>query len=287
MKSKLIFRISLLIVVLVAAAMAVLAFSDATATTPSQVAFIDVGQGDSALLSDGSGFDVLIDGGLSSKAPTVVAFLRAQGIDDIDVMVASHADADHIGGLIDVLALDDMPVRAVVFNGYTGTTDTWTTFAAAVAAEGLVMTPAAFPGTFQWGLMQVQVLNPVSGLSNPDTNDVSVVLLVNDGSKRFLFAGDIDAAIEAAVVARGTPVAAEVLKVAHHGSNYSSSAGFLAAVQPQDTVISVGPNSYGHPGAETLARLAAAGATIYRTDLDGTIIIRTDFYRVHLPLVVR
>jgi len=267
--------------------MAALAFSDATATTPSQVAFIDVGQGDSALLSDGSGFDVLIDGGISSEGPTVVTFLRAQGIDDIDVMVASHADADHIGGLIDVLALDDIPVRAVVFNGYTGTTGTWNNFATAVAAEGLVMTPAAFPSTFRWGLMQVQVLNPMSGLSDPDTNDASVVLLVRDGTKRFLFTGDIDAAIEAAVVARGTPVAAEVLKVAHHGSNYSSSTSFLAAVQPQDAVISVGPNSYGHPGAETLARLAAAGATIHRTDQEGTIIITTDFYRVHLPLVVR
>ena len=79
---------------------------------------------------------VLIDGGIRSEGATVVAFLRAQGIDDIDVMVASHADADHIGGLIDVLALNDIPVRAVVFNGYTGTTGTWITFVTAVAAEG-------------------------------------------------------------------------------------------------------------------------------------------------------
>jgi len=78
-----------------------------------KVSFIDVGQGDSALIQGADGFDVLIDGGRSSAGPTVVAFLRDQGIDDIEIMVASHADSDHIGGLIDVLELDDIPVESV------------------------------------------------------------------------------------------------------------------------------------------------------------------------------
>jgi competence protein ComEC len=205
-------------------------------------------------------------------------------------MVASHADADHVGGLVDVLALDDIPVKAVIYNGYAGSTNTWSTFAAAVANEGLVLTPAAFPGTFQWGGMTVQVLNPAAGLSNPDQNKASVVMLVRNGVKRFLFTGDIDSTVEATVVARGTPVAADVLKVAHHGSAYSSSAGFLAAVHPHDAVISVGPNGYGHPDTDTLARLTAAGATLWRTDVNGTVVFTTSLearYFLYLPLTRR
>jgi competence protein ComEC len=260
----------------------------AAGTGPGRVAFINVGQGDSALLSDGMGFDVLIDGGKPAAGPTVVAYLRQQGVADVDVMVASHGDADHIGGLIDVLALNDIPVKAVVYNGYPGTTLTWNTFATAVADEGLVLTPAAFPGTYQWGDMTVQVLNPVAGLSNPDQNPASVVLLVKNGAERFLFPGDIDATVEAAVVARGTPVAADVLKVPHHGSAYGSSASFLAAVQPHDVVISVGDNSYGHPDSGTLARLSATGATLWRTDVDGTVVFTTTVaaqFTVYLPVV--
>jgi competence protein ComEC len=283
-------RVGLGAVIVLSLALLLWAPAPAIGTAPSRVAFINVGQGDSALLTDGAGFDVLIDGGLRAAGPTVVAYLRQQGVTDVDVMVASHADADHVGGLIDVLALNDIPVKAVVYNGYAGSTITWSDFAAAVANEGLVLTPAAFPGTFQWGGMTVQVLNPVAGLSNPEQNKASVVLRVQNGTQRFLFPGDIDSTVEATVVARGTPVAADVLKVPHHGSAYGSSAAFLAAVHPHDAVISVGDNSYGHPAPETLARLAASGATLWRTDVDGTVVFTTSFearFFIFLPLTSR
>lgn len=100
----------------------------------------------------------------------------------------------------------------------------------------------SFPQTYTWGETTAHILNPESGLVNPETNDVSVVVLQEHGNNRFLFPGDIDSTIEATVVARGTLVAAEILKVAHHGSQYSSSDLFLSAVQPKDAIISVGDN---------------------------------------------
>jgi competence protein ComEC len=240
------------------------------------VSFINVGQGDSILIRDPGGFDVLIDGGKSSAGPTVVAYLRQQSVDDIDVMLASHADSDHIGGLIDVLNATDIPVKAVLYNGYPGDTDTWKNFATAVANDGLTLTPAVFPLTYTWGTTSAQILNPVTGLLNPDQNAASVVVLLVYGQTRFLFTGDIDSTVEATIVARGTPIPAQILKVAHHGSEFSSSEAFLSAVNPEQAIISVGRNSYGHPSSETIARLLAAGAKIWRTDYKGTILVRTD-----------
>jgi len=241
-----------------------------------EVSFINVGQGDSILIRDPSGFDILIDGGKSSAGPTVVAYLRQQGVDDIDVMLASHADSDHIGGLIDVLNATDIPVQAVLYNGYPGDTTPWAIFATAVANDGLTLTPVAFPLTYTWGTTSAYMLNPVAGLGNPDQNAASVVVLLEYGQTRFLFTGDIDSTVEATIVARGTPIPAQFLKVAHHGSESSSSNAFLSAVKPEQAIISVGPNSYGHPSSETIARLLAAGAQIWRTDYKGTILVRSD-----------
>ena len=266
------------------------------ASEEARADFISVGQGDSILLQDGSGFDVLIDGGRSGQA--VLAHLRGLGLTDLEVMVATHADADHIGGLIHVLNAADITVHQVLYNGYPGTTQTWATFATAVAGEGLAPVPAQYPAEYAWGGLAVQVLNPQPGLTSPDQNNASVVLRVQHNSVEFLLTGDIDSTVEAAIVARGTPVAAEVLKVAHHGSAYSSGANFLAAVQATEAVIPVGNNPYGHPTGATLSRLAEAGATTWRTDWHGTVTVISSgeaytlttaqaVYLVFFPLVGR
>ena len=217
----------------------------AAPTGTIQVSFINVGQGDSILIRDGNGFDVLIDGGKTSAGPTVVAYLRNQGVDDIEVMVASHADSDHIGGLIDVLELDDIPVESVFYNGYPGDTTTWSNFVTAVTNEGLTLTSAQYPQSFIWGVSSVNILNPISGLVNPEQNDASVVILLDHGDIEFLFTGDIGASVESDILDRGSSVVADILKVSHHGSKYASSAGFLAEVQPEEAVISVAV-SYTH-----------------------------------------
>lgn len=127
-----------------------------------------------------------------------------------------------------------------------------------------------------WGAMSVHVLNPPSGLNSPETNAASIVLRVDYGEVSYLLTGDIDAAVESDILSRATPVAAEILKVAHHGSSYGSSAAFLSAAAPDEAVISVGENSYGHPAEDTLQRLGSAGAFTWRTDLSGNVWVENN-----------
>ncbi|HZW02631.1 MAG TPA: lamin tail domain-containing protein [Anaerolineaceae bacterium] len=238
--------------------------------------FLAVGQGDSIHLSDGQGFDVLIDGGKTSAGPTVLAYLRSKNITELDAVVVTHADADHVGGLIDVMLATDITVSQVFYNGYPGETATWDSFTAAVVGDGLSLTPLQYPHDLTWGAMSVHVLNPPAGLSSPETNAASVVLRVDYGEISYLLTGDIDAAVESSILSRATPVAAEILKVAHHGSSYGSSSNFLTAASPEEAVISVGENSYGHPAANTLDRLESAGAFTWRTDLSGNVWVENN-----------
>jgi competence protein ComEC len=268
------------------------------AATALTVAYIDVGQGDSIWIHDSNNFDILIDGGDTDAGPAVLAYLRLHNIDDIDVMVLTHPDSDHMGGLIDVLNAD-IPVEAIYHNGYIGSGDIWDEFAAAVTTEGLTLIAAQYPAEFSWGSTSAAILNPLSGLVDPNKNDASVVVRLTHGDINFLFTGDISSTTENGILGRGSTVAAPILKVAHHGSGSSSNTAFLAAVDPLEAIISVGEgNTYGHPSEETLTRLLAAGATIWRTDQQGTIVVTSDGTNytiaaetiptlVFLPLVIR
>lgn len=260
---------------------------------------INVGQGDSILVRDGNGFDVLIDGGKPDAGPVVLAYLRNLGITDIDVMVASHSDSDHIGGLISVLQADDIIIHEVLYNGYPGDTVTWNNFVSAVASDGLVLNTINFPSDLTWGSMQAHVLNPESGLINPESNDASIVIRLDYGTVNYLFTGDISSTIESTIIARETPIASEILKVAHHGSSYSTSDYFLTYADPSISAISVGPNSYGHPSDLTIDRLINSGSQVFRTDQSGNITITSDgttytviteitpIYSVFLPIIIK
>jgi competence protein ComEC len=258
--------------------------------------FINVGQGDAALLQDETGFTVLIDGGKASSADVLLETLRRFQVEAIDVMVASHSHEDHIGGLIEVLQSAQIPVHAILYNGCSQDTQTWNDLVASAGQAGLTLEAVHFPQTLTWGHMTAHILHPAEGQSCSDPNDASLVIRLDYGPEvNLLFTGDISEKIEATVAARGTPLASEILKVAHHGSDGSSNASFLATVQPQQALISVGVNSYGHPGEGTLARLATAGAHSWRTDLSGTvwfssnglsIQVHPEINRLYLPVIL-
>jgi competence protein ComEC len=254
---------------------ATLARAEPVAVNPT-VAFIDVGQGDAILIRDGQGFDALVDGGRKSAGEAVLAYLRQVGVDDLEAIISTHADSDHTGGLIEVLNANDIPVESALYNGYPGDTQTWAEFEAAVSAEGLALAPAQYPAEYTWGSATASVLNPEQGLGNPEQNAASVVLLVEFGEIEILLTADIDTSIELDLIGRGTSLQADVLKVAHHGSKYSTREDLLAAVQPSEAVISVGPNGYGHPTIEAMTRLKAAGARLWRTDQASTVTAIVD-----------
>ncbi|HVN54464.1 MAG TPA: MBL fold metallo-hydrolase [Anaerolineaceae bacterium] len=250
----------------------------------SQISFIDVGQGDAALIQDPNGTDILIDGGPDSAGQTVVNYVHGHTDGNLEEVIVTHADADHSAGIVTLLEDPTISIGRIYYNGYAGSTQTWSDLVSLAGSRGIPMEPAQFPAEYTWGEIKAYILNPVGGLANPDQNDASVVARIDYQNNEFLFTGDISSEVEADVVARQTPVAADVLKVAHHGSASSSSAAFLAAVHPVEGVISVGQNnSYGHPAPETLARLASAGVEVWRTDQRGTIVVTSDGTRVVFP----
>jgi len=248
----------------------------AGAPTPISFTFIDVGQGDATLIRDGAGFDILVDGGNKSAANEVLETILKVGVDDLEIMLASHADLDHIGGLIEILESDEINVESVYYNGYPADTLTWQEFEIAAASDGLILLPMQYPSSQTWGKFEVQVLNPPADLVNPDQNEASIVLLIDYAQIDFLLPGDIESGVEQLLSTRVASLQADILKVAHHGSKFSSSQDFLEEVQPSEAIISVGMNSYGHPAPETLDRLLSTDAGIWRTDMLGTITLTSN-----------
>lgn len=240
---------------------------------PLTAHFIDVGQGDSCWLHLPDGRDILIDGGKPAAGPTVVAYLTTNSVTDIDLMVATHGDYDHIGGLLDVL--EAIPVTEAWLDSQTCTTATCRQFYQSLANHNVVTATVRVGETYPWGDVTALVLNPSEPLYS-DKNENSIVLRISYDSTDILLTGDTETGAEGRMMASGLPLDAEILKVGHHGSNSSSSADFLATVGPSEAVISVGPNSYGHPREEVLQRLTDVGAEIWRTDEVGTIIVTTE-----------
>ena len=241
------------------------------------VYFLDVGQGDAALLRSPAGRWLLIDGG--PRGPqgdagrrVVVPFLRRHGATQLTGVVATHAHLDHYGGLPAVLDAFDPafvlePGQPVPDAGYLG-------FLGAVEADGAEWRPARRGDRLELDGVTLEVVSPDSAwvATQSDINEASVVLLVTYGSTRLLLAGDAGTPTETHLAGRVGRVA--MLKVGHHGSRGASSDRWLDELQPVDAVISVGAkNRYGHPAPETLARLRAHGVTVLRTDERGTITL--------------
>lgn len=245
-------------------------------TSVISITFIDVGQGDATLIRDGAGFDVLVDGGKRSSGENLLAYLHHVGVDDLEIIIATHSDRDHIGGLIPLLDSDTIPVESVLYNGYPGSTEIWAGFVEAVENEGLSLIAAQYPQIHDWGEISVQVLNPSDDLIDPEQNQASVVLLLDFDQISILLPADIDSTVENKLLTRVSTLQADILKVAHHGSKYSTSQIFLDNIQPKEAIISVGVNAYGHPTPEILSRLKSNEINIWRTDFAGTILLSSD-----------
>ena len=238
--------------------------------SPLRVVFLNVGQGDAILISQGK-TQVLIDGGRDGKVllgrlGRQMPFWDRQ----IESVIATHSDADHVGGLAAVISR--YHVSAYLSNGSEGESDVFRHLRETLEADRSVgqsvigtQSRIVFPGG-----AELRVLFPENGAAKAlsETNEGSIVIRLVFGDTSFLFTGDLPH--EETVLPDITPT--KVLKVAHHGSKYSTSDEWLSRVRPDDAIISVGKNRYGHPSDEILSRLRQRGVRILRTDQQGDIV---------------
>jgi len=240
-----------------------------------KVSYIDVGQADSILIQTPGGKNVLIDAGNNGDATTIVNYIKAQNIDRLDYVIATHSHEDHIGSMDTVIKTFD--IGQVVMPKESSNTQTFRDVMTAIASKGLKPIEAKAGVKLDLGSeIYAELLAPNSS-GYQDINDYSAVLRLVYGKNSFLFTGDAETQSESEMLHLGSQLKVDVLKVGHHGSRTSSTAAFLKLVAPKYAVISVGKgNSYGHPTGEALVRLSSIGATIYRTDESGTIVCESD-----------
>lgn len=240
-----------------------------------QVHYIDVGQGDSILLTQGE-HSMLIDAGDNSCGTRVQSYLQANSIDTLDYVVGTHPDSDHIGGL-DVI-IYKFYCNQIWMPDYSKDTKTYEDVLASVKEKNYKITSPTAGDTFWLGQAQIQVLSPKENADyGDDANNYSIAVKVTYGNNSFLFTGDCEEAAEREMLHSGFDLRADVMKAGHHGSDTSNSRAFLEAVQPKVCVISCGEeNDYGHPRAEVLNNLRDLGIEVYRTDEQGTIVAVSD-----------
>lgn len=242
--------------------------------TPAEklnVHFIDVGQADSIFIDNGD-YEVLIDGGNNKDGKTVATYLKDYVDGPLELMIGTHPDADHIGGLDDVLKAFD--VETVIDSGGKKDTKTYEEYWKAVTSEPSCQVLYDEDKTLDLGDgVSLKIIE--TGDTFKDVNDNSVVAQLTYGSVSLLLTGDMEKEAEAAVLSKLSPVT--VLKSGHHGSATSSSEQMLSITKPKYVVISAGKdNTYYHPHGKVLKRYADIGATVYGTFRSGSIVMTTD-----------
>ncbi|HAS28413.1 MAG TPA: hypothetical protein DCR59_04550 [Dehalococcoidia bacterium] len=269
---KIIIPLFLLLFALVIALYAVNYEQEPPVTGEISVHFIDVGQGDAILIDNGA-TEILIDGG--DRSSGIADYLDKYVDGNLEIVIATHAHADHIGGLISVL--DKYTVEQIWYDGYSYTSKTFTDFISASEAENAEIHIAERGDVITIGELSLTVLHPDN--TSSDLNNNNIVLSFKYGTVDFLFTGDAEHESEESMLL--SPIISvpdiEILKVGHHGSSTSSSAKFLSVLTPEVAIYMCKTgNSYGHPHTETIEALSDIGAEIYGTDTCGTIIITTN-----------
>lgn len=241
-------------------------------TDDFEVHFIDVGQGDSALILCG-GKSMLIDGGRPNVSDVIYTYLKKQNVKQLDYIVCSHADDDHVGGLS--APLSTMRVKNVLAPETPSDTKSYVNIIEKTREQGISIQHPKHGESMEFANSVIEFYGPITE-DEDDRNNSSVVMKVIYGDTSFLFTGDAGRKEETEMLNENYNLSATVLKVGHHGSESSSTYPFLKAVAPKYAVISVGENSYGHPSEKVLSKLHDAETEVYRTDLHGDIIVKSD-----------
>lgn len=245
------------------------------------ITFIDVGQGDGILIHGDNGTKVMVDGGSTSEKQVakncIVPYLKAEGIGTIDYSIITHTDKDHISGILEILENNNsnrIRIKNLVMPDINMKDDTYNELIEKAKLKKINVLYIKKGDTLSLSKTKIKCIYPETTTTASDKNDYCTVLSVKNKTSKILLTGDISKEIEEKIK-DDIEENYTVLKVAHHGSNYSSSEKFLKKVNPKYSIISVGKNnSYGHPGNETMERLRKQGGVIYRTDEKGGITIR-------------
>ena len=264
-----------LIAILVLANYLIWTASSSASNAGLRIDFLNIGQGDATLIRTPSGENILVDGGPDDKVLAELGRILPIWDKTLDLVVATHPEADHISGLITVM--ERYTVKEVLTlntNNDTRVAKAWQQLITAVPLVNF----ADAADDYVWGEVVWDTLSPITDTNFAYIgNDQSIVAEVSYRNYQILLTGDITTTKETGLQQIYPALQADVLKVAHHGSKFSSGMAWLWQIQPAVAVIEVGKNSYGHPTPDALARLRAAGAEVYRTDQDGTIeMIFTD-----------
>lgn len=235
------------------------------------VEFIDVGQGDSILIITPAGKSILIDAGDIGKESIIISRLKANNVKQLDVVIATHPHADHIGSMASIIS--SYPVKAIYMPDIIHTTKTFENLLNTIQSKGLKVNIAKAGVEIPLdNALGITFMSPVNAGS--DLNNASAVLKITHNKKSFLFMGDLEKSAEGNL---SGSLDVDVLKVGHHGSDTSSGTSFLKKVTPVISVISVGQgNKYGHPANTTMQNIKSSGSEVYRTDISGTIRVESD-----------
>ncbi|EHD1722224.1 MBL fold metallo-hydrolase [Listeria monocytogenes] len=244
----------------------------AQAAAPTiKVHFIDVGQGDAIYIKAPSGEDILIDAGNKGKGKIVVNYLKKLKVKDIEIMIASHSDADNVGGLPEVM--NNIKVKSLYAPNSTNTTAAYKDFVNTAKKKKLAIKTAKAGVKLPVKGVNAQFVGPVKTYGKTDRNNWSAVLHVAYKKNTFLFTGDAQTKAESDMIKAKKTLRADVLKVSTQGSKTATSQAFVNVVKPKYAIISVGKNGYGHPTSQTVNRLTKAKAKVYRTDRNKTIVV--------------
>lgn len=241
-----------------------------------RVTVLDVGNADCILLQIGEKA-ALIDAGENNDDEAVLTALKSADVTKLDYVIATHADADHIGGMDTVIR--NVPIDTFLMSfmpkDYTPTTRTYERMLEAMVDCDVFPTEVEHGAVYPFGEATITIL---SGLSDyTDTNDQSVVCLVSHGEMDFLFMGDAGKEVESEILGAFPTLDVEVLKVGHHGSSTSSDGRFIRSISPDIALITCGyNNSYKHPHSVTLETLKRNAVEVYRSDLNGEIVLNSD-----------